>query len=74
VGVGPAGLVPYLDGRPVPVLEVRSRRGGAEATIRLPGGELARVRTPDIPAHRDPPGTLAVRLDPAGCVVVGGTS
>jgi thiamine transport system ATP-binding protein len=72
VGIGPSGLVPDPDGRDVPVLEVRSRRGGAEVTVRLPGGEDARVRTPRIPPHKDPPDTLAVRLDPAGCVVLSG--
>ena len=72
VGVGPAGLVLDPGGADVPVTEVRARRGGSEATVRLPDGQTAKVRTPDIPAHGRPPATLPVRLDPTGCVELGG--
>ncbi len=72
VGIGPAGLVPDVTGTELAVVEVRARRGGSEITVRLPDGRLARVRTPDIPAHGRAPATLAVRLDTAGCVVLGG--
>lgn len=70
VAVGPTGLVPDPDGREVVVQEVRSRRGGAEVTVTLPGGEPARVRTPVIPPHGATPATLTVRLDPAGCALL----
>jgi thiamine transport system ATP-binding protein len=71
VAVGPNGLVLDPGGVDVPVLHVRARRGGSEVTVRLPGGAEGRVRTPDIPAHGRPPATLSVRLDAAGCVVLG---
>jgi thiamine transport system ATP-binding protein len=70
VGIGPHALVPDPDGVPLPVGEVRARRGGAEVTVRLPGGDAARVRTPDISSHATPPEVLAVRLEPSDCVVL----
>ncbi len=70
VAVGPAGLVPDQDGREVVVLELTARRGGAELTVRLPGGKRARVATSETPAHGRTRTSVAVRLDPAGCALV----
>lgn len=70
VGIGPAGLVRDPGGVEVPVVEVRARRGGSEVLVRLPHGQVARVRTAEIPPHAHPPTSLRVRLDPDGCVVL----
>ncbi len=71
VAVGPDGLVVDPAGTDVPVRQAQARRGGSEFTVRLPDGSDARVRTADATGHGRPPASLRVRLDPAGCVVLG---
>jgi hypothetical protein len=57
-------------GTEVPVLGIRPRRGGTEFSITVPGGGIGRVRTRELLTHADRRTRLAVRLDPAGCVVL----
>lgn len=66
VGVGPVGLVPDADGTPLPVVEQRYQRGEVLVEVRLPDGQTATVQAPE----KVPEGNLAVRLDPAGCVLI----
>lgn len=66
VAVGPLGLVEDPDGTVVPVRAVRPRRGTYEADVELPGGHLGRLRTASSPGEG-----AKVRLDPAGCALVG---
>jgi hypothetical protein len=70
VAVGPDGLVADPGGTDVPVLGIRPRRGGTEFSVTVPGGGLGRVRTRELLTHADRRTHLAVRLDPAGCVVL----
>jgi thiamine transport system ATP-binding protein len=70
VAVGPDGLVADPRGTEVPVLGIRPRRGGTEFSVTVPGGGLGRVRTRELLTHADRRTHLAVRLDPAGCVVL----
>lgn len=66
VAIGPDGLVTDPAGVVVPVTAVSPGRGHYEVEVRLPGGMPAELRTDA------PPGPeLAVRLNPAGCAVVG---
>lgn len=65
VAVGPMGLVEDPTGTVVAVEAVRPRRGISEADVRLPGGQIGRLRTA-VP----PVGHARVRLDPPGCAVV----
>jgi hypothetical protein len=57
-------------GTEVPVLGIRPRRGGTEFSVTVPGGGVGRVRTRELLTHADRRTRLAVRLDPAGCVVL----
>ena len=66
VGIGPAGLLIDAAGTPLLVLEQRYQRGEVLVDVRLPDDQMATVRT----GEKVPDGPLAVRLDPAGCVVV----
>ena len=70
VAVGPDGLVADPAGTEVPVLGVRPRRGGTEFSVEIPGSGVGRVRTRELSTHADRRTRLAVRLDPAGCVVL----
>ena len=70
IAVGPDGLVADPAGVEVPVIGVRPRRGGTEFSVTVPGGGLGRVRTRELSTHTDHRTTIAVRLDPAGCVVL----
>ncbi|HEY3337311.1 MAG TPA: ABC transporter ATP-binding protein [Propionicimonas sp.] len=70
VAVGPDGLMADPAGTEVPVLGVRPRRGGTEFSVSIPGAGVGRVRTRELSTHADRRARLAVRLDPAGCVVL----
>jgi len=74
VAVGPDGLVADPAGTEVPVLGVRPRRGGTEFSVEVPGSGIGRVRTRELSTHADRRTRLAVRLDPAGCVVLDAAS
>jgi thiamine transport system ATP-binding protein len=65
LAVGPRALVASPDGLSVPVLSTRHGRGRVVATVTLPGGSQARVRT-----NSDPKGTMRVRLAPDECATV----
>lgn len=65
VAIGPDALVAGEGGVAVDVLGWRHRRGSVEVTVRLPDAQEARLRAEAIPG-----GTLTVRLDPGGCVLV----
>ena len=65
VAIGPDGLHPAADGVPLPVLGVKPGRGRHEVTVRLPHGASAELRATELPGAE-----LAVRIDPAGSVVL----
>lgn len=65
VGLGPDGLVEDPSGVEVPVVSRRQRRGFIEATVTLPDGQPARIRT-----RSRAPEVLRIRLVPSGCALV----
>ena len=62
---GPS-MVDGADGVAVDVVGVRARRGGVEASVRLPGGQVATLTLIEPPGDR-----VSVRVDPSACVVLG---
>ena len=65
VALGPDGLIENSIGVVVPVLAVKPGRGRHEVTVQLPTGDTAELRTAELPGPE-----IAVRIDPAGCVVL----
>ena len=65
LALGPQALVADESGTDMAVISARARRGGADATVRLPSGQEAVVRTTSAP--RD---GVRVRLDPSACAVL----
>ncbi len=63
LAMAPGALVVDPRGIDVPVLATRARRGGVEATVRLPGGQRAVVDVPHQPGSG-----LRVRIDASVCV------
>jgi thiamine transport system ATP-binding protein len=67
VGIGPVGLVHAAAGIDLPVIDQQYRRGYVEIEVVLPDGQRATVRT----GEKVPGSSIALRLDPEGCVLVG---
>lgn len=66
VGIGPEGLTMHTAGIELPIITEQLRFGHVEITVRLPDGQVARLRE----AAKTGAETLGVRLVARGCAVL----